>query len=471
MRTRTVIIGLAGLIIGWFIIDAGLHAFAHYRAKALIRQALGGQPAEKAEAIEALLKMDTYAAPAAMDALQHGDAEERRVALLVCEGVISSCVQNFHAMNCVTGYVPGRGAARRTFEEIQGPLAAALADGDEGNRIAAARIILPYPEFPAPLRERAAVVFREILLRDPDPASRRSRVETTFRLRNDGLLPLDGAEVAFIVLAGAAGDEDISVRRAAIEALGRSKYPEAMPPILAALKDMDASVRNAAERACLARVIESDPRWARYSDRKSEEISRVAFRANIPYFIGWLRDSDSGADAGASPRERRMGAIKALSWAGGLGVIPPLIDVLRDQDGGLRDAAMHALGQLSGDREENLRALSPYISEIVDAMAGLSSPGAESAADSILFRLDPGLEMTTSILFGRLTDPGADRAAKVKVVDAMIGLARASEGARRIFRRIETEEPDPQIREAIRSTLVGIGEIKLQGEDGVDSRR
>ncbi len=133
-----------------------------------------------------------------------------------------------------------RGAAVSALERLNssgdGALAAALGDTEESVRLAALHATTRINSF----TDAASVVA---LIGDSSALVRRRAAETL------GVMKSEDAVAGLMVLGTEDQESDVSVRTAAIWALGQIGDPSARDVILAAQKDSDASVRSAAKIA------------------------------------------------------------------------------------------------------------------------------------------------------------------------------------------------------------------------------
>src|SRR5258708_4208255 len=137
-------------------------------------------------------------------------------------------------MNCVTGFVPGRGEAYAGFEQITTALMNALGDPDEMLRLDAVRTLAGIGasgwEGIEPPDKQIGAVLKVALEKEKDPEARRDLVVLLGKCRPS--MYVEGASA----LAGAMKDEDESVstvaRRAMLESIAqRGVSPNAKVPI------------------------------------------------------------------------------------------------------------------------------------------------------------------------------------------------------------------------------------------------
>lgn len=452
MKRWVVGVAVVGVVVaGWYAADAAGRAYADRQTRELIGRLVEDKPGEREQIREALGKLGVEAAPVAADVLRHGDLKERRASLVACRLVVWSCLANFESVNCMTGFVPGRGEAERAFEEVGAALEAAFADADAGVRREAARIILTGPESPGDRRLRAAEVIRQGLS-DPDPAARRALVESLCRIDFPGPLPRDRVE-ALWTLGDAVKDPDAAVRKAAVEALDRGRELGAVPLLVGAMGDRDAEVRRAAERACL-----NGDYLPGFAPRKFEPFTpevRAAFRSDVPFFVGWLKDGDPQAARDDNEKSRCRGVL-ALHWARGPEVVAPLLDALRDSrhdgDRTFRRVVALALEDLASD-DGCLAVLKGRGAELRAALTDPYNPDVRSSAASISRRLGPEAEGVVAELVARSADPRPRE--RVVAVNALGAFAVSSEEACRALRRVAEGDVDARVREAAARGLEG----------------
>jgi len=110
-------------------------------------------------------------------------------------------------------------------------------------------------------------------------------------------------------------DKDWWVRRAAVEALGKTGEPQALLALIQALRDKDEDVRQAAA-------------WA---------LGKLGDRQAVPALLEVLKNWDW---------QVRRAAAWALGEIGDPQAVPALIEALRDKDWLVREAAEEALGKI-----------------------------------------------------------------------------------------------------------------------------
>ena len=207
------------------------------------------------------------------------------------------------------------------------------------------------------------------------------------------------AKEAVPALIAALKDKDDGVRSFAAEALGRIGK-EAVPALIVALKDQNAGVRNSAVYT-LGRI--------------GPEAKEV-----VPALIAALKDKDDGVRSFAAEALGRIGkeAVPALIAAlkdqnavvrplatyalGRIGkeAVHALIAALKDQDAGRRSSAAEALGEMRPEAKEAAPAL---IATLKDQDAGVRRYAAEA-----LGRIGPGAKEAAPALIAALKDHDAD---------------------------------------------------------------
>ena len=187
-------------------------------------------------------------------------------------------------------------------------------------------------------------------VRDPDPKRRAAAAAAFGYPNNFAAIPYVSAVLLRL-------DEDVSVRVAAAEALGRINDRRAWRFLAQAVADRDAKVRFAAALALaelgsygdaqLDRVLVADPDWSvRYA-------AAVAIgRARKPWTVLWLRHAAAADQAW----QVRFQAALALGEVGTFPATAALAQPLRDPVPMVRAAAALALGRAAGGASDRLLA-------------------------------------------------------------------------------------------------------------------
>jgi HEAT repeat protein len=145
-------------------------------------------------------------------------------------------------------------------------------------------------------------------------------------------------------LIAALGDERSDMRQAAAKALGAIGDARAMEPLIAALKDKDSAVRKAAAEALdhLGWKPAQDESAGWYWMAKHDWDKCVALGAlAVEPLIAALKDENSDV---------RQAAAKALGKIGDPRAVEPLIAALSDESSDVRYAAAEALGKIKDPR-------------------------------------------------------------------------------------------------------------------------
>jgi len=153
--------------------------------------------------------------------------------------------------------------------------------------------------------------------------------------------------------------KDFAVRLMAIRKLGESKNPRAVKPLIAALKDDDEDVREAAEGA-LERI---DPNWT-----KSETAKEA-----VPTFIEGLKDTSSAVREVAAERLGRIGGARALE---------ALVGALEDDSSGVRKAVEKGLERIDPDWTKSETA-KEAVPTFIEGLKDTSSAVREAAAEGL----------------------------------------------------------------------------------------
>lgn len=170
------------------------------------------------------------------------------------------------------------------------------------------------------VRKRARALVS--MLRMPSAAHRRRALDS---LRRMGAPDVAGPSVA------ALSDRDKGVRKAALRALGALRDPRAVPLLAAQLRAAD---RPGRAKALLAVLL-------RHRDEGSLSVARAVVTRPRSVLHSRLPQK-----AVHSLREQ---AIAHVAWAGGVGDLQPLMDLLDDRSGAVRRAAANGLGTLTGN--------------------------------------------------------------------------------------------------------------------------
>ncbi len=177
--------------------------------------------------------------------LQQGDERAREAAIRQLQPIVEHCVRLHYTMNCVTGIVPGKGAADHALPLLAEALVIASEDPNPNVRIAAAQMLAGAAGSPFPLPEQVVPDrsgFFARLAQDEEPAVRLAAVSLWSLNSTD-------YEATVVHLAQAACDEVPDVRRKAVEGLinqvhwhgvpqgAREVARQAIPGILDRIRD------------------------------------------------------------------------------------------------------------------------------------------------------------------------------------------------------------------------------------------
>jgi HEAT repeat protein len=238
-----------------------------------------------------------------------------------------------------------------------------------------------------------------------DRSVRRKAAETLGKLRDTR---------AVEPLIAALKDKDKGVRRKAAEALGKLQGVQAVEPLIAALKDEHELVRQVALRALgqiwqLPRLAELGSSSRSMRREAVEALGKLRDARAVEPLIVALEDDDWWVRSGAARALRKLGDTRAVE---------PLIAVLRDEEELVRQHALRALGQIwqlpdltrlgSNDRsvqEEaaealgelgDTRAVEPLIAALKDKDKGVR----EKAAEALGKLGEPAVELLIATLGG-----------------------------------------------------------------------
>jgi hypothetical protein len=106
-----------------------------------LQQIASGDADVRRQALDAIRGLGPYAAPSVVEALGSQDVNMRRAALLASRTVLGTCLSKLDEMNCITGFVPGRGAASSGFEQLTAALNHSLEDENQALRLEAGRVL------------------------------------------------------------------------------------------------------------------------------------------------------------------------------------------------------------------------------------------------------------------------------------------------------------------------------------------
>jgi hypothetical protein len=208
-------------------------------------------------------------------------------------------------------------------------------------------------------------------------------------------------------------DRDASVRRAAVEAIGRRNDPTDTPLLLSALSDPDEIVRLEAMYALRDRLSPDLRREALVNacSDSDETVRRKAIEAladladerDTPVLLRALRDSDDSV---------RLEAIYAVKYRLKPEMREDLVNASADANEGVRRKAIEALAELGDDRDTPLllKALKDPDSsvrlEAIYALEGRSSLGSSARLSEPLLEAmqaeDAAVRQAAVRLFGRL---------------------------------------------------------------------
>jgi HEAT repeat protein len=194
--------------------------YERHETQLRLQQIASGNADIRRQALETIRGFGPYAVPPVVEALASHDPSMRRAALLASREVLGVCLGKLAEMNCITGCIPGRGAAASGFEQLATALRSSLEDEDESLRLDAVRVLccISDDDWQAmdPPRKQIGSVLKENFHRERDPAARRELIGLLGNLRPS--LQLEGVSA----LVEALGDPDEGVRQAALQALTES---------------------------------------------------------------------------------------------------------------------------------------------------------------------------------------------------------------------------------------------------------
>jgi len=180
------------------------------------------------------------------------------------------------------------------------------------------------------------------LLRDSSWDVRRGAAEILGRLKNPRSME---------ALAATLGDSDADVRETAAVALGNLGDRRAIEPLVLALADSTSFMRRIAAGA-LSRI---DPAWASSPEARvaAEQLRHSLGErdADVRHFVTQLLGASANSPSNSRPSSTRPAApVEDFSAARRRLAVNLFLDVLRDADRDLRQAAAEALGKLGEQR-------------------------------------------------------------------------------------------------------------------------
>lgn len=423
-----------------------------------------GQPAVRADVIEAIVRQDTGIVALLIEQLQAEDPDTR-LAAIVAVGRFGDARATLPLVSLLAGDRAQVVAAASALARIGDPrafeaLLPLLSDADAAVRQGAIGALnsLGHPDM------AARVVG---LLASPDPLLRESAV------RIAGYFGYPDTADALIARAG---DADEGVRRAAIEHLPFVDDRRALAPLAEALADPAAKVRATAAQA-YGHVRAADARepllsatrdpdaWVRYYAARSlaalRETSAVPRLAELA--------------AGDPAMHVRLAAVESLGSIDGTGVADILLPLAGDTLTDLAAAALRALGRLDDRRAAaalaaGLRSADP--ARRLAAVAGLRASASADAVERLAWTAGADDEESVAVAavealatIGAREGPHADAAVAALVAatvepgrreTAVTALARLPES--RIARIAEgLSQPSTAVR---RATIEALGRMR-----------
>jgi HEAT repeat protein len=288
-----------------------------------------------------------------------------------------------------------RAAAAQAFAQVEGPLAqpfllAALDDQDPWVRYFAARSVGRHGS------SECVTALARLAQTDPADHVRVAAVESLARI---------GGARAVSILAPLAESDNADLAGAALGGLGLIGHPDALPPLLAALRSPDAA-------------------------RRVDALGALGERggAGAVDAIRWVASADADARVMQS-------AIAALARLATPEAIDTLITLTADPD--RREAAVVALARLGAERMERVaqgltHAQAGVRRAIVDALGRMKQPRASELLSAALDDEDASVRLAAVRALSHLGSRGAER----KLVamarsDADTGVRRAAQQALR----------------------------------------
>ncbi|MGZ5441354.1 MAG: HEAT repeat domain-containing protein [Thermoanaerobaculia bacterium] len=203
---------------------------------------------------------------------------------------------------------------------------------------------------------------------------------------------------------------DAKTRAAAAETLGGTKAPEAVPPLVAALKDKDSAVRVAAVRALghIGRAEAVEPLLAAAADQDLSEAADAALKdigaAGEEALLAALRKKPVSIHA-----VRALGAMKSEK------AVEPLLALAFDSSQESAEEAREAVGRIGGAR----------VTQAAMERANATEPATRKLAYEILGALKS--RDAVPMLIEKLADPDREIAASAAAALGAIGDDRAIE--------------------------------------------
>jgi HEAT repeat protein/beta-lactamase regulating signal transducer with metallopeptidase domain len=225
-------------------------------------------------------------------------------------------------------------------------------------------------------------------------------------------------------LVAALKDSDAEVQEAALTALAQLGSPEAFEPLVQALRHQSPEIR---ERAAMGLAQLHDPRAAAALTQALKD-ENASVREKAVFGLGQLGDASSGAalaqalkDSDASVREQ---AAFALGQLGSKAHVDALVLALKDESADVREKAVFALGQIGdagGVQAIGALLKDPSASVREQAAFALGQIGDKQAVSSLISALkDENAEVRHHAAFalGQIGDRGAVEALVIAIKDA-----------------------------------------------------
>ncbi|MEN6643793.1 MAG: HEAT repeat domain-containing protein [Armatimonadia bacterium] len=204
-------------------------------------------------------------------------------------------------------------------------------------------------------------------------------------------------------LITALGDADPGVRETAVQALGAIKDLRATEPLIAAFNDANQTVCTATKAVLTSYGAEAVPALV-----AALKDPAPAVRGGAAEVLGTLKDARAVEPLIAASRDANQGvsaAAKTAVAAHGSGAVDALVVALRDTDAGTRRDAVELLGAL-----KDPRAVEPLIAALKDADQGVRAaaktalasygPAAVNALTVALKDPDPAVSESASEILG-----------------------------------------------------------------------
>jgi HEAT repeat protein len=321
--------------------------------------------------------------------------------LLLVQGIVRVFAINTLIREAVTALKQDPDITRRLGRRAVGPLLGALKGPDKDVREKAALVlgelkdaravdglIAALADAEAEVRWRAAAALGQIgdaravvplvdALRDAQESVRSAALHALERMK--------GADVLSHLMGLLRPTEPGPVRAAAVEALGELPAAEAGDALLAALRDPEEEVRQAAAvalgRRKEARAVEplrqaldeaSNPPWLR--GEAARALGQIGDAAALPSLVRGLEGADAFVRKCCAQALGALGDAQALGALGDAQAVAPLVAALPGAEKEVREAVASALGRLKARQA---------LPQLLELLQDAEEPVREAAAEAV----------------------------------------------------------------------------------------